>query len=150
MTTFIADVHLGRLAKSLRLLGFDTRYQNNFTHAEIMAIAVEEARTLLSRNVAFAKNTSIQSFIIYSEDFIEQLKAVVEHFSLKNSLQPFSRCIVCNGLLKTVPKQTILKELKENTAKYYNEFWQCNNCQRIYWQGPHFERMLRLIDQVKG
>ena len=145
---FIADVHLGKLARYLRLLGFDTLYKNSFTNAELISIAKEEGRILLSRNIAFAKHPVVSSYIVQSEASMTQLKQVVQHFGLKTLIHPFSLCMVCNGKLETVQKEIIINQLEENTKQYFNKFWQCENCHQIYWMGSHYERMLLLIGSV--
>jgi uncharacterized protein with PIN domain len=147
MKKFIADVHLGKLARYLRLLGFDTLYQNSFTNNELLSIAKEEERILLSRNSAFSKQPVI-SCIIQSEDAMAQLKQVVGHFSLKSLLCPFSRCMLCNGKLEMVTKETIAHRLKENTKQYFDKFWICQNCHHIYWMGAHYDRMLLLVEAI--
>lgn len=145
---FIADVHLGKLARMLRLLGFDTIYKNDFTINELIKISEEQNRILLSKNNALTKNNSIQSFIVTHEDPFNQLKQVVDHFKLKDQVHPFSRCMVCNGTLETVSKKDIASLLENNTALYFDEFWQCRNCKRIYWKGSHYERMQKTIEGI--
>lgn len=145
---FVCDVHLGKLAKALRMLGFDTVYQNNFTNTDLERIAVEENRILLSRNTAFSKNKNLRLFIITSENPSIQIKAVIEHFELKNKIDPFTLCIVCNEPLQKVSKEDIISQIPANTKKYFEEFRQCANCQRIYWKGSHYERMLKEISFI--
>lgn len=145
---FIADVHLGKLAKLMRLLGFDTLYNNLFTNSELVSIAINEHRILLSRNDAFRKNAALQSFIIASEDAATQLQQVITHFNLKDQRHPFTRCLLCNGILKPVSKNSIADQLQQNTIAYFNEFWQCDECRHIYWKGSHYDRMLRLLEKL--
>jgi len=145
---FICDVHLGKLAKALRMLGFDTAYQNSFTRKSLERISVEERRILLSRNPVFAKNKKIHSYIITSEDATAQIKSVTLNFDLKNKMRPFSLCLVCNEPLERVSKELIVNQIPPNTAKYFTEFWQCNHCKRIYWKGSHYERMLKEINFI--
>ena len=97
---FIADVHLGKLARYLRLLGFDTWYKNSSETSELITIAKEEQRILLSKNILFAKGKTVRFCIIQSETAITQLKQVVNEFSLKDHVIPFSRCMICNGVLE--------------------------------------------------
>lgn len=146
---FIADVHLGKLAKALRLLGFDVLYTNSVTPAILIATAAKENRILLSRSAAFAKYPNVKRLIVQSETPKEQLQQVVQHFGLKNQLRPFSRCLVCNGMLIIVPKEKIQHQLQQNTTWYYDEFWQCTHCQRPYWKGSHYLKMLRLIENME-
>ena len=146
---FIADVHLGKLAKALRLLGFDTLYSNAFSPAQLCSLAAAENRVLLSRGAAFGKGAHFQSLVIQSENPEEQIIQVIQQLGLHDKLHPFTRCLVCNGLLHSVPKEKITSQLQENTARYFNEFWQCADCSRIYWKGSHYDRMLRLVEKIE-
>jgi len=148
---FIADVHLGKLARMLRMLGFDTVYSNAFSNAQLVSIALEQDRVLLSRNAAIGKkHPALTTFLISHDDPETQLENVLQYFHLLPHIQPFSRCMVCNGLLEPVSKEAVLLQLPEKTAIYYHEFWQCTNCNRIYWKGSHYNRMMRLIQKITG
>lgn len=147
---FIADVHLGKLARLLRMLGFDIVYRNDYTSKELLKISDEENRILLSRNVALSKTHPDKCFIVSDEDPLVQLKQVIQHFDLNDRFQPFSRCMVCNGTLESVSKESIANLLQKNTSSYFNEFWQCKDCGRIYWKGSHYERMLKTIENILG
>ena len=147
---FIADVHLGKLAKLLRMLGFDTLYDNSFTNSELISIALQQNRILLSRNAAINNHkTQLQSLYISFENPQLQLLQVLQHFDLKEQIYLFTKCIVCNGTLQPVSKEKILNKLRQKTALYFSEFWQCNNCNRIYWKGSHYEHMNNIIERIK-
>jgi uncharacterized protein with PIN domain len=146
---FVADVHLGKLAKWLRMLGFDTVYSNAFTSSELVEIAHKENLILLSRNPAFEKNKSITTCLITDEEPERQLQQVINNFHLQDEIRPFTRCLVCNGILEEVTKEMVQPFLQANTIKYYNEFWQCTHCQRVYWKGSHYQRMLNTIERIK-
>jgi uncharacterized protein len=146
---FIADVHLGKLARLLRLLGFDTVYKNNYTKKELTTISSEEQRILLSRDITLTKERTQQRYIVTGEDPVQQLRQVIKHFDLRHQFAPFSRCIACNGILEKIHKESILPLLQNNTKEYYQDFWQCNNCKTVYWKGSHYERMLKTIQQVQ-
>jgi uncharacterized protein with PIN domain len=146
---FIADVHLGKLAKLLRMLGFDTLYNNSLTNSELKSVALEQGRMLLSRNASINNyKTQLQSFYISYEHPELQLQQVMQHFNLTKQIHPFTRCIICNGILQPIAKEDILLQLPQNTIQYFNEFWQCNNCKRIYWKGSHYEHMSQLIEKI--
>jgi uncharacterized protein len=147
---FIADVHLGKLAKALRMAGFDVLYRNNYTNKELEILAAMQGRILLSRNPAFAKENTFKSFMLKSEDWFVQICDVINCFELSGKLKPFTRCLVCNGHLQPIAKEKIEAQLQENTRKYFDAFWQCVQCNRIYWKGSHYERMERLIKQLKN
>lgn len=148
--TFVADVHLGKLARMLRLLGFDTLYSNEVTAVQLTATAIEQSRILLSRYAGYKAAPHLQVFIIYSANPGEQLQQVVQHFHLKDQVDPFSRCLVCNGLLTVVPVESIQTSLQPNTRQAFHQFWQCNDCRQIYWKGSHYERMLKWVEKTEG
>jgi len=148
---FIADVHLGKLTKLLRMLGFDTLYNNVFTTTQLTTIALQQNRVLLSRNIELSKqDVTLQSFVVTHQNPYTQLQQVVGHFNLKEQFQPFTRCLVCNGMLDAVSKENISESLLPNTALHFNEFWQCNTCSHIYWKGSHYDRMRTLAEQIKN
>ncbi|HVK96663.1 MAG TPA: Mut7-C RNAse domain-containing protein [Flavisolibacter sp.] len=146
---FIADVHLGKLAKYMRLVGIDTFYNNSYSVKQIIATAIEEGRIILSRNNSFTSLQNIPSFIVNNEDSKEQLKNVLSQFKGDIKLQPFTRCLICNGLLEAVEKETISHLLEKNTREYYSEFWICSECSHIYWKGSHFAKMLQFLSEIK-
>lgn len=141
---FICDVHLGRLAKYLRMLGFDTLYSNQSDASKLIEVSNKDSRHLLSRDASFPTK-SIYAVTIHSEGPVEQLKQVLAYYQLKEKIRPFSRCMVCNGILNQVPKEMVLSKLQPNTIQYVQQLWQCSHCGRIYWKGSHYERMRNLI-----
>lgn len=147
---FIADVHLGKLARLLRLLGIDTAYRNDYTTDDLKQIARSENRVLLSRNPAFKTiPDEIDAFILKSEDPERQLRTIVKYYDLKDDIAPFSRCMMCNGKLESRRKEQVLNKLEPNTVSYFNQFWQCTECERIYWEGSHYGRMSKWINKLK-
>jgi uncharacterized protein with PIN domain len=146
---FIADVHLGKLAKYLRILGFDSLYQNDYTKTDLLHFAIGENRILLSRDGTFA-DRPVNFFRIQHEDPLLQLMQVAKEFHLEKLMHPFSRCLACNGRLVVKEKESLEQLLQENTRKYFSEFWQCTHCYRIYWKGSHYERMLKLVAMIEN
>lgn len=147
---FAADVHLGKLARLLRMLGIDTVYSNSFNMTELLKVSAVEGRIVLSRNPALDKIAgTLPFFIVQSEDPVEQLEAVLNQFPLQNQINPFSLCMACNGKLIQVSKEQVKDQLEPNTLLYYHEFWQCDHCKKLYWKGPHYQRMSGLINQLK-
>jgi len=69
---------------------------------------------------------------------------------LKDKIQPFKRCLVCNGLIELVNKENVIAHFPPNTIDFFNEFYQCENCKRVYWKGSHYERMIQLIQKLAG
>lgn len=141
---FILDVHLGKLTKNLRLLGFDSLYKNSYRDREIAEISDYEKRVVLTRDRGLLKRKIItRGYIIRSENPPVQLSEVIKRFDLKSSVKPFTRCSSCNGLLLKVDKSNILDKLEPKTAKYFNEFSQCSECKKVYWKGSHYNNMLK-------
>lgn len=146
---FIADVHLGKLAKLLRMLGFDTLYRNTLEDAEIAYLSRKENRVVLTRDrELISRLPSNLAFEVQSSQPYQQLREVLEYFQLKKEIQPFKRCLLCNRPLKRVEKEKILSRLEPRTQRYYDEFYQCPKCQKIYWKGSHYEHMLSFINEI--
>jgi len=146
---FIVDVHLGKLAKLLRMFGFDTLYQNNFLDPEIIIRSVNENRVIITRDIGILKNKSVTHGYWVRSTFPEQqIKEVIKRFDLKSQVLPFHRCINCNGVLLPVDKNEILEKLQPKTIKYYNEFYRCSDCGNIYWQGSHYIKMMEKINNL--
>ncbi|MCX6237300.1 MAG: twitching motility protein PilT [Bacteroidia bacterium] len=146
--TFICDVHLGWLSKYLRMLGMDTLYSNKYTPEEIIDFSRQEKRIILSRSYQLTRQTEVtHSYWIRSSEPLEQLKDLINKLDLINLTDPFTRCLNCNGKLVPVEKQEILHRLEARTAKYYEEFFNCQTCNQIYWKGSHYENMVVFIQQ---
>lgn len=148
-TKFVLDVHLGKLCKYLRMLGFDVYYRNDLDDDEIVKISITENRIILTRDIGILKNGLVShGYWVRSQDSKKQLWEVIRRFDLNNELRPFYRCIVCNGLIIEVAKKDIEHLLRENTRAFFNHFFQCQSCRKIYWEGSHFETMQEFVDNV--
>jgi len=147
---FVLDSQLGRLARYLRLLGFDTLYRNDFTDAGIARISSEQQRTLLTRDRRLLHRSIItRGYFIRGTDPLNQVDEVLRRFDLYNDIKPLRRCIRCNGMLSDVAKETVFDRLEPKTKRYYNEFRICRDCGQVYWEGSHFRKMVRLIDSFR-
>ncbi|PKV76084.1 Mut7-C RNAse domain-containing protein [Pontibacter ramchanderi] len=147
---FVLDVHLGTLAHHLRMLGFDTVYQNDLHDPALVQIASTEQRILLTRDVDLLKNKAIPAgYWLRSQHTKEQLTEVIRRFRLIDWLRPFTRCMVCNGEIKAVSKEAVQEQLPPKTRLYFEDFYQCRDCKRVYWKGSHYERMQVSIQQIK-
>lgn len=147
ITRFILDVHLGKLARYLRLCGFDTLYRNDFSDLDIIGLSLSQHRIIITRDRGLLKNRKVMhGYWIRSKDPATQIREVFSRFDLKSSAKPFSRCMECNGVLKNVDKDTIADRLLPKTISYFDRFMICQSCRRIYWGGSHFEKMKRFID----
>lgn len=148
-TKFILDVHLGKLVKYLRLCGLDTLYKNHFSDNEIIGMSLSEHRIILTRDRGILKNRKVtHGYWIRSQNPQEQLKEVLQRFDLKKSVRPFIRCLECNGELADIAMKEIVGKLQPKTRKYYTEFRLCNGCNRIYWEGSHYDRMKKFVDEL--
>ena len=148
---FIVDVNLGKLAKKLRLLGFDTYYRNDLDDDEIVKISLAEKRIILTRDIGILKCGNVtHGTWIRNDDPVIQLYEVIERLQLINIFQPFSRCTQCNGTLKRVKKEQIKDRIKADTFNYYKSFWECSGCRQIYWEGSHFEKIIDWLEGLKS
>jgi uncharacterized protein len=146
---FVADTHLGRLAAYLRMLGFDTLYCNDYDDHQLAAITASQQRVLLTRDRGLLKHKSVvYGYCVREADPHRQVISVLRRYQLGAYVQPWQRCIHCNGLLRAVDKSTILDRLQPKTKQYYDEFQQCDTCGQIYWQGSHFERMTVFMETI--
>lgn len=148
---FVLDVHLGRLAAYLRMLGFDTRYAN-FCDDDVLArISAEEARILLTRDVGLLKRgVVIYGYFVRATHPEAQLTEVARRYALLGAIQPFARCMRCNGALTTVTKAEVADQLPANVRDDYDEFRRCAACGQVYWRGTHYQRMQSLIARLRG
>lgn len=146
---FVLDVHLGRLAAYLRLLGFDCLYRNDFGDAEIARIALREHRIVLTRDIGLLKhNAVVHGAFLRATRPILQLREVLDRFRLGEVLEPFSRCSLCNGRVDLVEKSTIRGEVPEKVYAYCQDFSRCRECRRIFWPGGQYERMKRQFADI--
>jgi uncharacterized protein with PIN domain len=148
---FVLDSHLGRLARYLRLLGFDCLYKNDFRDDELARISSEQQRTLLTRDrLLLQRKIVTRGYFIRATHPLEQTVEVLRRFDLSGDITPLGRCIRCNGLLEDIEKEAIEARLEPKTRRYYRRFRICPDCSQIYWQGSHFNKMTRLIDSLRA
>jgi uncharacterized protein with PIN domain len=148
---FILDGHLGRLATYLRLLGFDTQYYNDIEDEEIVQIAVERERILLTRDVRLLMRKNVDyGYWLRSKDPMEQIGEIVKRYKLANTISPWGRCLRCNGHLEQILKEDILDRLEPLTIEHYHEFHICLDCDQIYWKGSHYQPLRRLVSDIGG
>jgi uncharacterized protein with PIN domain len=148
---FVADVHLGRLTRYLRMMGFDVYYKNDLSDEEIVKISLKERRAILTRDIGILKRTEVtHAYFIRTDKVEKQTEEVIIRFDLQNEIKEFSRCLECNELLKSIKKETIVKQLPPKVSQTHNEFYQCPSCKKIYWKGTHYQRMLSFIQSLKN
>lgn len=148
---FVLDNHLGRLARYLRMLGFDTLYSNDYQDDELAEISEREQRFLLTRDRGLLMRKIItRGYCVRSKDPRKQFIEIAERFDLLDKLSPFQRCLRCNSPLQPVAKDEIVDRLQPLTKKYYHEFHICSGCSHVYWKGSHYQRMNRFIQQARS
>jgi uncharacterized protein with PIN domain/sulfur carrier protein ThiS len=146
---FVLDVHLGRLATLLRMVGFDALYRNDFRDDELLRIASAEKRALLSKDRPLLATPGLErGYHVRADKPVEQLAEVIDRFDLRRLIAPFSRCLLCNVLLKPVAPATVADQVPPRVREAKSVFSRCDGCGRIYWEGTHWERMRALIDRI--
>ena len=146
---FVLDVHLGKLALFLRLLGFDAAFPGDVHDDELARISVEEGRILLTRDTMLLKRCMItHGCYIHSQDPEEQAVEILDRLDLRSSVRPFSRCPACGALLADAEKDDVLDRLEPLTKKYYHEFRECTGCGKVFWKGSHFSSLLELLERL--
>lgn len=143
---FVADVHLGRLARNLRLLGFDVAWRNDADDRALIDQMRREERCLLTRDRRLLMSRHVEKgYCVRSDQHREQTAEVVRRFDLAERAVPFSRCPRCNGTLRAVAKEEIEQELEPLTRLHYHEFVRCDDCGKLYWEGSHMDRLRKLL-----
>ncbi|MBE0570492.1 MAG: Mut7-C ubiquitin/RNAse domain-containing protein [Ignavibacteriaceae bacterium] len=148
---FVADVHLGRLTKYLRMIGLDVLYKNNFDDDEIVSFSLKEKRAILTKDRGILKRNEVtHGYWIRTTKAEAQVEEVLERFNLQKEIKEFSRCIECNDLLEPIKKEKIIDQLPPKVAKLQNEFYKCPSCNKFYWKGSHYLRMLKFVQSLKN
>ena len=148
---FVLDVHLGKLARYLRLLGFDTLYRNDCDDAELARLASVERRILLTRDRDLLKRAVVtHGYYVRATDPRRQVEEIMDRLDLYRVIQPFQRCARCNGLLATVSKQQVWERLLPETRRYVETFWECGQCGHVYWEGSHLPQIRRFIEALQA
>jgi uncharacterized protein with PIN domain len=150
-TRFVADGHLGTLARRLRLLGFDCLFTADPLDEELVRISVGEGRILLTRDRFLLRRRAVtRGYCVRSDVPMEQLREVVLRFQLSGSIEPFTRCVACNGVLTAVEKSEVGHRPPPKTREHYDEFCTCPDCGRDYWRGAHHERLDAIVAEVRA
>ncbi len=148
-TRFIVDVNLGKLARYLRMLGFDAAYDNRLDDREVVDIAVHEKRIVLTRDrrLLFRKAVT-HGYWVRADDIDSQLKEVLTRLDLYGQIDPLRRCMECNGLIEAVDREQVWSSLEPLTRRYYDEFYRCSDCHKVYWEGSHVSHMSGVIAEL--
>jgi uncharacterized protein with PIN domain len=148
---FVCDVHLGRLARRLRLLGFDTWYRTDADDDRLAALAADQDRILLSRDRGLLmRRLVVHGYCPRSDDADVQAVEVVRHFDLGGHVRPLTRCVRCNGRVRPVTKAEVLHRLPPRTRVEHDRFACCTGCGQVYWPGSHLPRIDAFLAMVNG
>lgn len=146
---FVADRMLGRLARMLRLLGYDTLYATDTTPTQLEEAARRTGRVLLTRGAAPKRFPNVPRLLsVKSDSATKQLREVVLEFGLDTRQGLWSRCTLCNGNIEPVEKTEVKDRVPPKVHEVYEEFYRCTTCQHVYWQGSHVERILKNLDAL--
>lgn len=154
-TRFVADGHLGKLARSLRLLGLDTAYERDADDRRLLDTMLAEDRALLTRDRRLLMHSVVRhGYCPRSDNADEQTREVLQRFALRSGADfaPYSRCLRCNSRLDPVAKSAVLEDLADEplTLRYYDSFRRCAGCGQIYWPGTHFDKLAARIKRTTG
>jgi len=146
MPEFVADAHLGGLARMLRMLGINTLFENAISDSEIIELAMRERRIVLTRDRELLKIRDVaRGCFIHALKPEAQLREVAARYGLERHMQPFTLCLHCNFRLEAVEKSAVKGPIPERITERYAEFMHCPSCGRIYWQGSHWARMREML-----
>jgi uncharacterized protein len=147
---FVVDVNLGRLARLLRVLGFDAWWSSGADDQALADVSRGEQRILLTRDRGLLKRRAItHGLFVHSEQPERQTIEVIRRLDLRQRLAPLTRCVRCNGVLASVAKDEVIEHLEPLTCRYYEEFSRCPECERIYWAGSHYARLVGLVERLR-
>jgi len=146
----VLDCHLGKLARHLRLLGFDSLYNKDSDDEELITYMEKEKRIILTRNREILKQKRVtHAYCVHEENPADQTVEIINRLDLINAIQPFTRCLECNTPLEKIKKQDIQDMLPPLIQRDFDLFYHCRGCGRNYWQGSHFKDMQHFVDQIR-
>jgi uncharacterized protein with PIN domain len=146
---FVLDVHLGKLANHLRMFGFDTWYRNDYEDAQLAEISCREKRILLTRDMGLLKRSMVTyGYFLRETNPKRQLREILRRFDLFRAIAPFERCISCNGLVHSVDKHEISEQVPADTLQFYERFYRCDCCKKVYWKGSHYQKMHQFVQEI--
>lgn len=153
-TKFVLDVHLRKLARRLRLLGFDTVFDERLDDPELAEISHREKRILLTRDRGLLMRRIVtRGFIVRNTDPGLQVHEVLDRLDLRDSCRPFTRCIECNGTIEVLPTDSELfaavkADIPEGVLSWCRDFFRCPSCGKIYWKGSHFDKLTGIVSTI--
>lgn len=151
---FVADGMCGKLRRWLRLLGYDVRYAKNAPDDLVISLARDDGRVILTADDALhrkALSRGARSFLIRDIDEARQLASIAREFGISLDVdEEHSRCPVCNSEIRSIERKYVKGHVPESTLKFYNDFWICLGCGKIYWHGSHWARIEKRLTQARS
>jgi len=147
---FVVDQNLGKLARELRMLGYDTLYYRGEETYPLIQLARKEGRMILTRNTKLLPRRPEDKVLrILDDDPLRQLKQLIEEGCLSpDGEEHFTRCLLCNNLLDEIPREEVQGKVPDHIFHHQRRFFQCPECLRVYWKGSHLENMQKRIDDL--
>jgi len=146
---FLVDIHLAKLARYLRLLGLDAICERNLTPENLVEKALDENRIIVTRSRTLLRTKEITYGILIKEDNPEkQLEEIFNRFDFSTYCEPFKRCMECNSILQPIEKEKIIDRLLPKVKEAYDSFTICTHCDKIFWEGTHFDKLSELIKKI--
>ncbi|MEM2936069.1 MAG: Mut7-C RNAse domain-containing protein [Candidatus Bathyarchaeia archaeon] len=150
---FVADGMLGKLTRWLRMLGHDVKYSSELGDKKLIEIAEAESRILLTRDLELYQQATVQgveSFLVEEKPEAEKLAALAKRFNFKLEIDiALSRCPKCNARIRPIAKEEVLDKIPKKTASNYEDFWECDSCNQVYWQGSHWKRIDKTLKEAQ-
>jgi hypothetical protein len=144
---------LGKLTRWLRMLGHNVKYSSKLDDNQLIMIAKKERRILLTRDFELYQQATakgVNAFYLEGKTEAERLAHIAKRFKIELDIDmATSRCPKCNTRVKPIPKEKAADKVEKSTFTYYNEFWECPKCEKIYWQGAHWARIRKTLEQAK-
>jgi hypothetical protein len=150
-TRFLADAHLGALARLLRMAGFDTLYDNGIADRDAVRVARAQQRIVLTRDRELLKHRDVtHGCYVHALQPQQQLREVFDRLDLARAARPFTRCMDCNAPLQPVAREDVADRVPPAVAQRHARFSRCQGCARVFWEGTHWQRMRALLDRLPG
>jgi len=149
MVKFVADMMLGKLARWLRIIGYDTAYDQSSSLRDLVALSNRTGSVFLTRRKCMPEEIGAASlFNVESEIFEDQFRSVVNHFHLDTQHHLFTRCLLCNVVVMSVQKQLIGGKVPQKSFDGFEEFFECPVCHSVYWGGVHRTNTIKKLNGI--
>lgn len=153
MIKFVADGMLGSVTRWLRILGYDVKYSDNYTDNELLEITEKENRILLTKDSELfqrAKKHNLKILFIKGKNILEKIVEVADRYHIRLEIDPsISRCPTCGSQIRQIKKSELYGKIPEGTYKHYSRFWNCVNCNKVYWRGSHWKKINKCLEKAK-